>query len=74
MNYEEQQQLNENQEQMNLENDGLTLQELQGFIGSQIRDSVNYIDDSISPDRAKATEYYRGAPFGNEEDGRSNCC
>ena len=71
MNYEEQQQLNENQEQMNLENDGLTLQELQGFIGSQIRDSVNYIDDSISPDRAKATEYYRGAPFGNEEDGRS---
>ena len=72
MNYEEQQLLNETQETQNLENDGLSLQELQGFIGSQIRDSVNYIDDSISPNRAQATKYYRGEPFGNEEDGRSS--
>ena len=71
MKYEEQQMLNDTQEQLNVENDGLTLEELQGFIGSQIRDAVNYIDDTVSPNRAEATKYFRGEPFKNEEDGRS---
>jgi len=45
--------------------------ELQGIISSDLEDAVSYIDSDISPVRAKGTEYYRGDPFGNEEDGRS---
>mgnify|MGYP003635743188 FL=1 len=44
---------------------------LQGIVGREIDDAVDYIDNYISPDRALATQYYRGEPFGNEEDGRS---
>jgi hypothetical protein len=36
-----------------------------------LEDAVSYIDSDVSPIRAKGTEYYRGDPFGNEEDGRS---
>lgn len=71
MNYDEQQLLNDQQEQANVESDGLTVEELQGFVGSQIRDAVKYIDDTVSVNRAQATKYYRGEPFDNEEDGRS---
>jgi len=45
--------------------------ELQGIISSDLEDAVSYIDSDISPVRARGTEYYRGDPFGNEEDGRS---
>ena len=45
--------------------------ELQGIVGKEIDDAIDYIDNWISPLRAKATEYYRGQPFGDEEDGRS---
>lgn len=45
--------------------------ELQGIITSDLEDAVSYIDSDLSPIRAKGTEYYRGDPFGNEEDGRS---
>jgi len=45
--------------------------ELQGIVAGQIDDAVDFIDNTISPIRAKATEYYRGEPFGDEEDGRS---
>lgn len=34
-------------------------------------DAQDYIDGSIAPLRAMATRYYRGEPFGNEEEGRS---
>jgi hypothetical protein len=63
--------LSEIQEEMNIDNDGMTLDELQSFVGAQIRDSIHYINDSISSNREKATAYYRGNKFGNEEDGRS---
>ena len=63
--------LNEVIEENNLETGGMTFEELQGNVGAQIVDAVKYIDDDISPNRATATEYYRGEPFGNEEDGRS---
>lgn len=36
-----------------------------------IDDAVDYIDGTIAPARARATEYYRGDPLGNEEAGRS---
>ena len=45
--------------------------ELQGIIAGELEDAVSYIDADVSPIRAKGTEYYRGDPFGNEEDGRS---
>ena len=45
--------------------------ELQGIVGKEIDDAIDYIDNNISPIRAQATEYYRGEPFGGEEDGRS---
>ena len=45
--------------------------ELQGIITSDLEDAISYIDSDLSPVRAKGTEYYRGDPFGNEEEGRS---
>ena len=45
--------------------------ELQGIVSAELKDAVSYIDSDVSPIRAKGTEYYRGDPFGNEEDGRS---
>jgi len=45
--------------------------ELQGIISAELEDAVSYIDADVSPTRARGTEYYRGDPFGNEEEGRS---
>ena len=45
--------------------------ELQGIVGKEIEDAIDYIDNWISPVRAAATQYYRGEPFGDEEEGRS---
>jgi hypothetical protein len=45
--------------------------ELEAMIGQEITDAVSYIDSDLSPIRAMATRYYRGDPFGNEEEGRS---
>lgn len=45
--------------------------ELQGIVGKEIDDAIDFIDNWISPQRATATQYYRGEPFGNEEEGRS---
>ena len=53
------------------EDDQMSEEELQGVVSSEIVDAVNFIDEDIAPIRAKATEYYLGEPFGNEEEGRS---
>lgn len=45
--------------------------ELQSIVQAELEDAVSYIDSDVSPIRAKGTEYYRGDPFGNEEEGRS---
>jgi len=50
---------------------GMSEVELQAVVGSYISDAIQYIDDDISPVRAESTKYYRGDPFGNEVDGRS---
>ena len=46
-------------------------EELQNIVIAEIDDAQNYIDDDISPQRAVAGQYYKGEPFGNEEEGRS---
>ena len=46
-------------------------EELKGIVSKEIEDSIDFIDNWVSPLRATATEYYRGDPFGNEEAGRS---
>ena len=45
--------------------------ELQSVVARELEDAIDYIDNYISPERALATKYYRGDPFGNEEEGRS---
>ena len=46
-------------------------QELEGIIASLIEEAQDHIDLTEAPDRVKASDYYQGKPFGNEEDGRS---
>ena len=46
-------------------------EDLQGVISAEIYDAISFIDDDIGGNRAMATGYYYGAPFGDEEDGRS---
>jgi hypothetical protein len=53
------------------EDEQMSEEELQGVVSSEIVDAINYIDEDIAPIRARATEYYLGEPFGNEEEGRS---
>lgn len=36
-----------------------------------LAESASFVDGEMSQERAKATEYYLGKPFGNEEEGRS---
>src|SRR5215468_6301389 len=40
-------------------------------VQSAIDDAVDYIDGYVAPQRAQATQFYRGDAFGNEEPGRS---
>ena len=51
--------------------DAMSDDELQGIVGKELEDAIDYADNYVSPLRATATEYYRGDPFGNEEEGRS---
>ena len=46
--------------------------EFQGIVTGEVQDAIDYIDNSISLDRNTASEYYRGDPFGDEEEGRSS--
>ena len=45
--------------------------ELTSILDAVIGDAEDFNDDVLSPERAKATDYYEGQPFGNEEEGRS---
>ena len=45
--------------------------EFECIVSGMLTDAVSYIDEEISPARAKAVEYYRGDRFGDEIDGRS---
>ena len=50
---------------------GMDEGELENTVRQYITDAIQYIDDDISPIRAESTKYYKGDPFGNEVDGRS---
>lgn len=49
----------------------VTEEDLENIVRAEITDAEEYIDDVISPERAMAGQYYKGEPFGNEEEGRS---
>jgi hypothetical protein len=51
--------------------DRLDPQSVQAIVAGLITTAVQYVDEELSPDRAKATDYYQARPFGNEESGRS---
>jgi len=46
-------------------------EEFEGIITSEVQDAIDYIDNTISLERNVASQYYRGEPFGDEEEGRS---
>jgi hypothetical protein len=46
-------------------------EDYQARIMTAVQSAEDYIDTFITPQRVEAAEYYRGAPFGDEEDGRS---
>ena len=45
--------------------------EFQSRISGAVKAAEDFVDTVIAPSREQAAEYYRGAPFGDEEDGRS---
>lgn len=45
--------------------------EFQSRVFKAYEQAETYVDTVISPERIKAAEYYRAAPFGDEEEGRS---
>lgn len=49
----------------------LNAEEFQASVRAAYDDSADYIDGSIAPLRALATQFYRGEPFGNERQGSS---
>ena len=53
------------------EDEVMSEEQLQGVISAEIYDAISFIDDDIGGNRALATEYYYGQPFGDEEEGRS---
>ena len=47
------------------------LTDVEAELGSLIAAAADYIEEEVGPERAAATAYYHGAPFGDEEEGRS---
>ena len=53
------------------EDPSMSEDEVQGIVSNAIGDAVDFIDNTVSPARATAAEYYNGEPLGNEQEGRS---
>jgi len=53
------------------EDEPMTEEEIGAMLSSEIDDAVSYYDEYLAPDRAEATRRYKGLPYGNEQDGRS---
>jgi len=53
------------------ESSGLDDDEIASIAKNELESAASFIDDTIAPEREKATKYYLGEPFGNEETGRS---
>jgi len=58
-------------EEITTESEGLSDSEFESLVSREIDDAVNFIDLEIGPERERAELYYRGAPFGDEQEGRS---
>lgn len=46
-------------------------EEFEGALDAEISDAIDYNDEYLAPARTAATLFYKAAPFGTEEDGRS---
>jgi hypothetical protein len=53
------------------EDDKMDKAEFKSIVHGMITKAVQFVDGELSTERAKATDYYFGRPFGNEEPGRS---
>jgi hypothetical protein len=40
-------------------------------VGAMIEESINWYEEHVEPEQAEATDYYKGEPFGDEVEGRS---
>lgn len=49
----------------------LTEQEFSGRVRMAVASAERFVDDHITPARVEAAKFYRGAAFGDEEEGRS---
>jgi len=49
----------------------MTPETLQSILRMLTQSAETFVDDEISPERTIAAKYYKGAKFGNEEEGRS---
>lgn len=49
----------------------ISREDIQAIIRAELADAVDFYESEISPSRADATRYYKGEPFGDEEEGRS---
>jgi len=45
----------------------LTDEQKRGLLHLLVKDAEDYIDSYIAPARERATDYFNGEPFGNEE-------
>ena len=54
------------------ETEPMSDEDFQSVVKLAITDAIQYTEDELGPDRAEATRYYHGEPFGNEMKGRSS--
>lgn len=52
-------------------NQKLSTDEIETLVAGMIEDAGSFIEEVLSPERERATDYYFGRPFGNEDEGRS---
>ena len=53
------------------ETEPMARSDLERDIGRLIQEAINHVEQVLTPERSKATDYYWGRPLGNEEQGRS---
>lgn len=46
-------------------------EDIENLVGTMVDEAQTFIDEQLSEDREKATDYYHARHFGNEEEGRS---
>jgi hypothetical protein len=46
-------------------------EELQALVKRAVQEAISWRQENLDPEQAKATDYYKGRPFGDEVEGRS---